>query len=54
MYLASFPTEMASVLIQLIGSEVENQIDYLVDVAYVLEGPTNEKDARIVDCRDIG
>lgn len=53
-YLASVPSEMASVLIQLIGSEVENRIDYLVDLANVLELPTDEKDAQIIERTDIG
>lgn len=54
MYFANFPTEMVNVLIQLIGSDVENQISYLVDVACILERLINEKDAQIIDCRDIG
>ena len=53
-YLASVPTEMASVLIQLIGSEVDNRVDYLVDIANVLERPTDEQDTRIIERTDIG
>jgi hypothetical protein len=53
-YLTSVPTEMATVLIQLIGSEVADRIDYLVDVANVLERPADDKDAQIIERTDIG
>ena len=53
-YLANVPTEMATILIQLIGSEASNKIDYLVDVENVLERPTDELDSQIVERTDIG
>jgi hypothetical protein len=45
---------MATVLIQLIGSEASNKIDYLVDVENVLERPTDDLDNQIVERTDIG
>lgn len=53
-YLANVPTEMATILIQLIGSEASNKIDYLVDVENVLERPTDDLDNQIVERTDIG
>ena len=53
-YLANVPTEMATILIQLIGSEASNKIDYLVDVENVLERPTDALDNQIVERTDIG
>lgn len=53
-YLANVPTEMATILIQLIGSEASNKIDYLVDIENVLERPSDELDAQIVERTDIG
>ena len=53
-YLANVPTEMAAILIQLIGSEASNKIDYLVDVENVLERPTDDLDNQIVERTDIG
>lgn len=53
-YLASVPVEMATILIQLIGSEVSNKIDYLVDIENVLERPSDDLDNQIVERTDIG
>jgi len=53
-YLANVPRGMATILIQLIGSEASNKIDYLVDVENVLERPTDELDNQIVERTDIG
>ena len=53
-YLANVPTEMATILIQLIGSEASNKIDYLVDIENVLERPSDDLDAQIVERTDIG
>ena len=53
-YLASLPTEMATVLIQLIGPEVQGRVDYLIDIANVLERPSDEQDAKIIERVDIG
>ena len=53
-YLANVPTEMATILIQLIGSEASNKIDYLVDIENVLGRPSDDLDAQIVERTDIG
>ena len=53
-YLANVPTEMATILIQLIGSEASNKIDYLVDIENVLERPSDDLDNQIVERTDIG
>lgn len=53
-YLANVPTEMATILIQLIGSEASNKIDYLVDIENVLERPSDDLDNEIVERTDIG
>ena len=53
-YLANVPTEMATILIQLIGAEASNKIDYLVDIENVLERPSDDLDAQIVERTDIG
>jgi hypothetical protein len=53
-YLANVPTEMATILIQLIGSEAKNRIDYLVDVENILERPSDDLDSQIVERTDIG
>lgn len=53
-YLANVPNEMATILIQLIGSEASNKIDYLVDVENILERPTDDLDNQIVERTDIG
>ncbi len=53
-YLASVPAEMATILIQLIGSEALYKIDYLVDIENVLERPSDDLDNQIVERTDIG
>ena len=53
-YLASVPAEMATILIQLIGLEASNKIDYLVDIENVLERPSDDLDNQIVERTDIG
>ena len=53
-YLANVPDEMASVLIQLIGSEVSGKIDLLVDLERVAERPSDEIEHEIVERIDIG
>jgi hypothetical protein len=53
-YLANVPTEMATILIQLIGSEASKRIDYLVDVENILERPSDDLDSQIVERTDIG
>ncbi len=53
-YLASVPTEMATVLIQLIGSEAPSRIDYLVEIDNVLEKPSDSLENEIVERTDIG
>jgi len=53
-YLASVPAEMATVLIQLIGSEASKKIDYLVNIENVLERPSDDLDSQIVERTDIG
>ena len=53
-YLANVPDEMASVLIQLIGSEVSGKIDLSVDLELVAERSSDEIEDKIVERTDIG
>jgi hypothetical protein len=53
-YLANVPDEMATVLIQLIGSEISGKIDLLVDLERVAERPSDEIEHKIVERTDIG
>jgi hypothetical protein len=53
-YLASVPSEMAAVLIQLIGSEATGKRDLLVDLNNVLDRPSDNLDAQIIERTDIG
>jgi hypothetical protein len=53
-YLASVPDEMATVLIQLIGSEASGKLDLLVDLENVLERPSDNLDAQVIERTDIG
>jgi hypothetical protein len=53
-YLANVPEAMATVLIQLIGSEVHGKIDLLVDLEKVAERPSDEIEHNIIERTDIG
>lgn len=53
-YLASVPSEMAAVIIQLIGSEATGKRDLLVDLDNVLDRPADNLDAQIIERTDIG
>lgn len=53
-YLAKVPQEMAKVLIQLIGSEASGKSDLLLDLGNVLDRPSDNLDAQIIERTDIG
>jgi hypothetical protein len=53
-YLANVPAEMAKILIQLIGSEASGKRDLLLDQSNVLDRPSDNLDAQIIERTDIG